>query len=207
MACYARSAKHARVSHMPHLGSIPRSPNMLQHPPNAPGNQAAGSAAGACAPTTSLAASRAARGAQVMCAAARPYQQPRKQPAEPQACAAPPACVAAAHASLRSMTFSQVNTSVGSRPKCPYAAVFLYRGRYRSRLRPIMPASAAAKCQQRAGARCVIKATTTTPAKLPRSAPCQASARGSGHSCRVASCPLVDGLQPAISVRTEAAKG
>ena len=41
---------------------------------------------------------------------------------------------------LRSMTFSQVKSETGSRPKWPYAAVFLYLGRLRSRLRAISPA-------------------------------------------------------------------
>ena len=41
---------------------------------------------------------------------------------------------------LRSMTFSQVKSETGSRPKWPYAAVFLYLGRLRSKLRAISPA-------------------------------------------------------------------
>ena len=107
--------------------------------------------AGTCAPTSSQTASNAA--------APYPVPSPSGAPYAPSYVGATPlASVAAAHASLRSMTFSQVNTSVGSRPKCPYAAVFLYRGRYRSRLRPIMPASAAAAGSALpvlTGARCV----------------------------------------------------
>ena len=56
---------------------------------------------------------------------------------------------------LRSMTFSQVKSETGSRPKWPYAAVFLYLGRLRSRLRAISPAAQASSHAQNRSCYCV----------------------------------------------------